>query len=71
MMQEKFKNYGLWVALFALLGMVLMDAVPNFNLGRYQEYVDIILYILIAAGVVSNPTAGKWFSDKGNKGEDK
>lgn len=70
-MQEKFKNYGLWVALFALLGMVLMDAVSNFNLGRYQEYVDMILYILIAAGVVSNPTAGKWFADKRNKGEDK
>ncbi|MEH7186463.1 hypothetical protein [Bacillus toyonensis] len=70
-MQEKFKNYGLWVALFAVLGMVLMDTVPNFNLGRYQEYVDMILYILIAAGVVSNPTAGKWFADKQSKGEDK
>jgi len=68
-MQEKFKNYGLWVALFAVLGMVLMDTVPHFNLGRYQEYVDMILYILIAAGVVSNPTAGKWFSDKQNKGD--
>lgn len=70
-MQEKFKNYGLWVALFALLGMVLMDTVPHFNAGRYQEYVDMILYILIAAGVVSNPTAGKWFADKQNKGVDK
>ncbi|PHD85468.1 hypothetical protein [Bacillus toyonensis] len=70
-MREKFKNYGLWVALFAVLGMVLMDTVPHFNAGRYQEYVDMILYILIAAGVVSNPTAGKWFADKQNKGEDK
>ncbi|MEB4894235.1 hypothetical protein P9Y62_24340 [Bacillus thuringiensis] len=70
-MHEKFKNYGLWVALFALLGMVLMDTVPHFNAGRYQEYVDMILYILIAAGVVSNPTAGKWFADKRNKGADK
>ncbi|HDR4862324.1 TPA: hypothetical protein QCR61_004650 [Bacillus cereus] len=70
-MQEKLKNYGLWVALFALLGMVLMDTVPHFNAGRYQEYVDMILYILIAAGVVSNPTAGKWFADKRNKGADK
>lgn len=68
-MKEKFKNRGLWVALFALLGMVLMDTVPNFNLGRYQEYVDIILFILIAAGVISNPTAGKWFADQDKKGE--
>ncbi|PFC97157.1 hypothetical protein [Bacillus cereus] len=70
-MQEKFKNYGLWVSLFALLGMVLMDTVPHFNAGRYQEYVDMILYILIAAGVVSNPTSGKWFADKRNEGADK
>ncbi|OUB89735.1 hypothetical protein [Bacillus wiedmannii] len=69
-MKEKFKNRGLWVALFALLGMVLMDTIPNFNLGRYQEYVDIILFILIAAGVVSNPKAGKWFVDRDKKGED-
>ncbi|PGB22025.1 hypothetical protein COM06_29530 [Bacillus toyonensis] len=70
-MKEKLKNRGLWVALFALLGMVLMDTIPHFNLGRYQEYVDIILFILAAAGVISNPSAGKWFADNQNKGEDK
>ncbi|MGG0209506.1 hypothetical protein [Bacillus mycoides] len=70
-MREKFKNYGLWVALFALLGMVLMDFVPHFNLGRYQEYVDMILFILIGAGVVSNPSAGKWFTDNQDEGVDK
>ncbi|MDA1650957.1 MULTISPECIES: hypothetical protein [Bacillus cereus group] len=69
-MKEKFKNRGLWVALFALLGMVLMDTVPHFNLGRYQEYVDVLLFILAAAGVISNPNAGKWFSDQDKKGED-
>ncbi|MGX5476002.1 hypothetical protein [Bacillus toyonensis] len=70
-MKEKLKNRGLWVALFALLGMVLMDTIPHFNLGRYQEYVDIILFILAAAGVISNPTAGKWFTDNQNEGDDK
>ncbi|MBF7156023.1 hypothetical protein [Bacillus albus] len=67
-MKEKFKNRGLWVALFALLGMVLMDTIPNFNLGRFQEYVDIFLFLLAAAGVISNPSAGKWFADNPNKG---
>lgn len=71
MMKEKLKNRGLWVALFALLGMVLMDNIPHFNLGRYQEYVDVILFILAAAGVISNPSAGKWFADNQNKGDDK
>lgn len=69
-MKEKFKNRGLWVALFALLGMVLMDNIPNFNLGRFQEYVDVLLFILAAAGVISNPSAGKWFADNPNKGAD-
>ncbi|MBY7111368.1 hypothetical protein ILT06_10645 [Bacillus sp. 17RED48] len=68
-MKEKLKNRGLWVALFALLGMVLMDTIPHFNLGRYQEYVDVILFILAAAGVISNPSAGKWFVDNQNEGE--
>ncbi|WJE53894.1 hypothetical protein QRE66_06435 [Bacillus cereus] len=62
-MKDKLKNRGLWVALFALLGMVLMDTVPHFNVGRYQEYVDSILVILIAFGVISNPSSGKWFTD--------
>ncbi|MEB9541167.1 hypothetical protein COL26_30760 [Bacillus thuringiensis] len=70
-MKEKFKNRGLWVALFALLGMVLMDTIPHFNLGRYQEYVDVILFILAAAGVISNPSAGKWFADNQKEGENK
>lgn len=70
-MKEKLKNRGLWVALFALLGMVLMDTIPHFNLGRYQEYVDVLLFILAAAGVISNPSAGKWFADNQNEGDDK
>ena len=57
-MKEKLKNRGLWVALFALLGMVLMDTIPHFNLGRYQEYVDVILFILAAAGVISKSCCG-------------
>lgn len=68
-MKEKLKNRGLWVALFALLGMVLMDTIPHFNLGRYQEYVDVLLFILAAAGVISNPNAGKWFADQDKKGD--
>ncbi|PHB06846.1 hypothetical protein COE84_28485 [Bacillus wiedmannii] len=70
-MKDKLKNRGLWVALFALLGMVLMDTIPHFNLGRYQEYVDVLLFILAAAGVISNPSAGKWFADNQNEGDDK
>ncbi|MDA1758318.1 hypothetical protein [Bacillus wiedmannii] len=51
-MKEILSNRGLWVAVFALLGMILMDTIPNFNAGRYQEYVNTFLFILAAAGVI-------------------
>ena len=60
----KFKNYGLWVSLFALLGMILLDANIITELGRYEQYIQIVLGLLIAAGVISNPNAGKGFTDK-------
>jgi uncharacterized membrane protein len=61
---NKYKNYGLWVAVFSLIGIVLMDLVPTLDKGRYQEYVDIILSILVMAGIISSPQVGKWFKDK-------
>lgn len=61
---NKFKNYGLWVSIFALLCLVLQDFIPSFDASRYQEYVDIILVILVGAGIVSNPSIGKGFTDK-------
>ncbi|MBZ4223150.1 hypothetical protein LAE98_13910 [Bacillus wiedmannii] len=51
-MKEILSNRGLWVSLFALLGMILMDTIPNFNAGRYQEYVNTFLLILAAVGVI-------------------
>lgn len=64
----KWKNYGLWVAVAALLGMVLQDAGVALSPEKYQSYVDAVLTILILAGIVSNPTVGKWFKD-GKKDE--
>ena len=60
---SKWKNYGLWVALFALGGLIVNDfglLAPD----QYDQYVAAILTILVAAGVVSNPSIGKGFSDK-------
>lgn len=57
---QRFKNYGLWVALFALIGLVVNDfgwLAP----AQYEEYVNAILAVLVAAGVVSNPEKGKGF----------
>lgn len=59
----KWRNYGLWLALGSLVVMLLNDF---FNIAPTvsEPYVDIVLSILIAAGVVSNPSNGKGFGDK-------
>ena len=59
---KKLKNYGLWVSLFALIGLLLSDLgkMPS----NYDQYVQILLYMLVAAGVISNPDNGKWYVDK-------
>lgn len=68
-MNNKFKNYGLWIALFSLLGLVLRDT--NLLFPSYGEYVDLIMYILIALGVVSNPSLGKGYTDTLKQKEEK
>ena len=60
----KFKNYGLWISLFSVLGMALIDFKVIGELGRYEMYVQVILSILVALGVVSNPKEGKGYIDK-------
>ena len=58
---ERWKNYGLWISLFALLGLLLSDfgELPT----NYAGYVEIILSILVMAGIVSNPTSGAGYLD--------
>jgi uncharacterized membrane protein len=60
---ERFKNYGLWVAVAALVGLILNDSglvAPE----KYQEYVNLIFAVLIAAGIVNNPSLGSGFKDE-------
>lgn len=61
-MNNKFQNYGLWLALFSLLGLILRDFGMLHE--SYAEYVEVVLYILIALGVVSNPSMGTGYTDK-------
>lgn len=61
---SRFKNYGLWVAIAALIPMVL----KGFNIyilpDNYQEVINAILAILIMLGIISNPTTdNKGFID--------
>ena len=70
---SRFKNYGLWVSIFALIPLVLnafgVKVVPE----EYSELTNSILAVLVAAGIVSNPTTvAKWYlGDKKQETVDK
>lgn len=51
----RIKSYKFWVALFALLGLIVSDA-GLMDAGTYQTYVQAILLVLVAGGIVVDPT---------------
>ena len=53
----RLKSYPFWVALFGLIGLIVADA-GLLEVGQYEHYVDAISLILVAGGVVSDPTTG-------------
>jgi uncharacterized membrane protein len=61
---KRFKNYGLWVAVAALVGMILQDAGFSITPEKYDAYVNAILTVLVLAGIVNNPTSGRGFRDE-------
>lgn len=61
---NRFKNYGLWVALAALVFMVLQDAGVQITPEKFENYVNTVLTILVLLGIVNNPTTeNKGFGD--------
>lgn len=63
-MKERFKNYALWVSLFAFVPMLCegfgISILPN----NYEELTTAILGILVLLGLVNNPTTrNKGFKD--------
>ncbi|NFI03352.1 holin [Clostridium botulinum] len=62
--KSRFKNYGLWVSIAALIPLILKCFGIEIIQGEYQQVVQAILSILIMLGIVSNPTTDtKWFND--------
>ena len=61
---SRFKNYGLWLSLFSLIGILLNAFGVNFVPEEYTQITNAILAVLIAAGIISNPTTEtKWYLD--------
>lgn len=62
--KSRFKNYGLWVSILALIPLVLNGFGVNVLPPNYEEITQAILSILVMAGILSNPTTdSKWFGD--------
>ncbi|ERI91002.1 hypothetical protein HMPREF1982_03564 [Clostridiales bacterium oral taxon 876 str. F0540] len=69
---DRFKNYGLWVSVFALIGLILgnygLYSKLGLNADSYKQIVDAILTVFVMAGIVNNPTSGQGYLDnKQNK----
>lgn len=61
---NRFKNYGLWLSIFAFIPLLL----ESFGLGvvpkNYSEIVNSFLGILVIAGILNNPsTQSKGYLD--------
>ena len=54
---SRFKNYGLWVSIFALIPLVLQGFGVDVLPGNYEEIVVALLGVLVTAGILNNPTS--------------
>lgn len=60
---KRLQSYPLWIAFFALIGLFVNDLgllAPE----KYEQYVNAFLAILVAGGIVVNPSIGQGYTDK-------
>lgn len=68
-MNNRFKNYGLWVSICAFIPLILKGFNINILPENYNDIVSALLSILVAAGILSNPKEGNGYLDKENYAE--
>ncbi|AST07915.1 holin [Anoxybacillus flavithermus] len=61
---ERFKNYGLWLAIGSFIALLLQTFGVDLDLGKYEQLWNAFLSILVIAGILNNPSIGKGFRDK-------
>ncbi|MBW9155938.1 holin [Clostridium sp. FP2] len=66
--KSRFKNVGLWVSIFAFIGLILgnygLYSVIGLTAVSYKMLVDAFLGILTISGILSNPNSGTGYLDK-------
>lgn len=63
-MKGKFRNYGLWVSLISAVIMILQAMGLKFDLPYVNEVITSVLGVLVALGIISNPSDGTGYTDK-------
>jgi len=66
---ERFKNYGLWLAIGSFMLLALQTFGVDVDLGKYERLYDAFLSILVMAGILNNPSLGRGYLDKVEKKE--
>ena len=51
----RLRSYPFWVAVFGFIGFIVADS-GVLEIGKYEAYVEAFMGILIAGGVVTDPT---------------
>lgn len=54
-MQNRFKSYILWMAVAALIAFVTKEWL-GWEIPKFDEFVELLLTVLVGFGVVNNPT---------------
>lgn len=63
-MNNRYKNIGLWISIFALIPMILQGFGLNILPENYSQIVSAFLGVLVLAGILNNPvTDNKGFAD--------
>ncbi|MDE6967076.1 MAG: phage holin family protein [Clostridia bacterium] len=69
-MKGKFRNYGLWISMISAILMILQAMGLKFDLPYVNEIITSILGVLVAMGIISNPSDGNGYTDSSNVVED-
>lgn len=51
----RLQSYPFWVAVFAFIGLIVTDS-GVMDIGKYETYVEAFMWILIAGGLIADPT---------------
>jgi uncharacterized membrane protein len=54
--KSRLRNKGLWVSVAALILLMVRALGYQVDEGQYNQIIDLILGILVAAGILNNPT---------------